>query len=201
LCIGVATLLRLWLRPALGDNFPFITYFIAVVFMAWLYRLWPALVATALGAAAAAYFFMPPYFSFALASSGDVRAILIFVMSCAAIALLFEEMHRARHRAEVLASIVNSSEDAIIGKTLGGTITSWNAGAERLYGYTAAEALGRNVSMLVPPTQADELPQLAERLAFGKHVEPFETARATKDGRTICVSLTVSPVKAALINR
>ena len=106
-------------------------------------------------------------------------------------------MHRARHRAEVLASIVNSSEDAIIGKTLGGTITSWNAGAERLYGYTAAEAVGRNVSMLVPPAHGDELPQIAQRLARGEHVEPFETARVTKDGRTIHVSLTVSPVKDA----
>jgi PAS domain S-box-containing protein len=197
LCVGVATLLRLWLRPALGDNFPFITYFIAVVFIAWLYRLWPALAATALGAAAADYFFMPPYFSFALASPGDMRAILIFLLSCVAVALFFEEMHRARHRAEVLASIVNSSKDAIIGKTLDGTITSWNVGAERLYGYTAAEALGRNVSMLVPPTQADELPQITERVARGEHVEPFETARATKDGRTIYVSLRLSPVRDA----
>ncbi|MDQ3919371.1 MAG: PAS domain S-box protein [Acidobacteriota bacterium] len=197
LCVLFATLLRLWLRTALGENFPFITYFIAVVFVAWLYRLWPALAATAMGAAAADYFFMPPYFSFALASPGDVGAILIFVMSCVAVALLFEEMHRARHRAEVLASIVNSSEDAIIGKTLDGTITSWNKGAERLYGYTAAEALGRNISMLVPPTQADELPQITERVARGEHVEPFETARATKDGRTIYVSLTLSPVRDA----
>ena len=196
-CVVVATLLRLSLQPALGDNFPFITFFIAVVFTAWLYRLGPALAATALGAAAAAYFFMQPRFSFALASPDDVRGIFIFTLCCVAVALLFEEMHRARHRAEVLASIVNSSEDAIIGKTLGGTITSWNAGAERLYGYTAAEAVGRNVSMLVPPAQADELPQITERVARGEYVEPFETARVTKDGRTIHVSLTVSPVKDA----
>src|ERR1043165_7833732 len=128
--------------------------------MAWLYRLWPALTATALGAAAADYFFMPPYFSLALASPGDVRAILIFVLSCVAVALLFEEMHRAKHRAEVLASIVNSSEDAIIGKTLGGTITSWNVGAERLYGSPAAEAVGRNVSMPVSPAHGDEARQI-----------------------------------------
>lgn len=114
-CVVVATLLRLSLQPALGDNFPFITYFIAVVFTAWLYRIGPALAATALGAAAAEYFFMPPRFSFALASPDDVRGIVIFTLCCVAIALLFEEMHRARHRAEVLASIVNSSEDAIIG--------------------------------------------------------------------------------------
>jgi PAS domain S-box-containing protein len=196
-CVAVATLLRLSLQPALGDNFPFITFFIAVVFTAWLYRLGPALAATALGALAAEYFFMPPRFSFALASADDVRGLIIFTLCCVAVALLFEEMHRARHRAEVLASIVNSSEDAIIGKTLGGTITSWNAGAERLYGYTAAEAVGRNVSMLVPPAHGDELPQIAERLARGEHVEPFETARVTKDGRTIHVSLTVSPVKDA----
>jgi PAS domain S-box-containing protein len=196
-CVVAATLLRLSLQPALGDNFPFITFFIAVVFTAWLCRLGPALAATALGTLAAEYFFMQPRFSFALASADDVRGIAIFTLSCVAVALLFEEMHRARHRAEVLASIVNSSEDAIIGKTLGGTITSWNAGAERLYGYTAAEAVGRNVSMLVPHAHGDEPPQIAERLARGERVEPFETARVTKDGRTIHVFLTVSPVKDA----
>src|SRR5919202_2378491 len=140
---------------------------------------------------------MQPYFSFTIRSTGEIVGLALFVLFSVAIALLCEQMHRASHRVEVLASIVNSSEDAIIGNTLGGTITSWNKGAERLYGYAAAEALGRGVSMLVPPSQTDELPQIVERIARGEHVEPFETARATKDGRTIHVSLTVSPVKDA----
>src|SRR5919202_3285559 len=140
---------------------------------------------------------MQPYFSFTIRSTGEIVGLALFVLFSVAIALLCEQMHRASHRVEVLASIVNSSEDAIIGNTLGGTITSWNKGAERLYGYAAAEALGRGVSMLVPPSQTDELPQSVERVARGEHVEPFETARATKDGRTIHVSLTVSPVKDA----
>ena len=197
LCVALATLLRLSLRPLLSDNFPFVTYFVAVVFMAWLYGLWPALVAAAFGAAAAHYFFLPPHFSFLGATPGEMQGMALFIMSCSAVALLFEETHRARHRVEVLASIVNSSEDAIIGNTLDGTITSWNKGAERLYGYAAAEALGRSVSMLVPPSQTDELPQVVGRVARGEHVEPFETARATKDGHAIYVSLTVSPVKDA----
>jgi PAS domain S-box-containing protein len=195
LSIALATLLRIWLRPALGDGFPFITYFLAVVFTAWLCRLWPALAATAMGAVAADYFFLPPFHSFTLATPDDVRAVILFLLNCTAITLLFEEMHRARHRAEVLASIVNSSEDAIVGKALDGTITSWNEGAERLYGYSAAEAVGRNLSMLVPPSQPDELPQIAERINRGERVEPYETARVTKGGRTIHVSLSVSPIR------
>jgi PAS domain S-box-containing protein len=195
LSIALATLLRMWLRPALGDGFPFITYFLAVVFTAWLCRLGPALAATALGALAADYFFLPPFYSFGLATPDDVRALILFILNCTAITLLFEEMHRARHRAEVFASIVNSSEDAIIGKALDGTITSWNDGAQRLYGYTAAEAVGRNISMLVPPSQTDDLPQIAGRITQGERVEPFETARVTKGGRAIHVSLSVSPVR------
>ena len=112
----------------------------------------------------------------------------------------FDASHKRTEpkRAEVparLAAIVESSDDAIISKTLEGVITSWNKGAERIYGYCAEEALGQPISMLVPPECPDETPNILENLRRGETVEHFETVRATKDGQRLNISLTVSPVK------
>ncbi|HJQ71384.1 MAG TPA: PAS domain S-box protein [Blastocatellia bacterium] len=94
-----------------------------------------------------------------------------------------------------MASIVESSDDAIISKTLQGTIVSWNKGAERLYGYTAEEVKGRPISMLMPPNRADDFPEIMTKLNRGAHVEHYETQRTHKDGTVIDVSLTVSPIR------
>ena len=93
-----------------------------------------------------------------------------------------------------LASIVESSADAIISKDMDGTITSWNTGAERIYGYAAEEAVGRNIAMLAPADQAQEIPHIMERLRRGERIEHHETRRRTKDGRIIDVSLAISPI-------
>lgn len=81
-----------------------------------------------------------------------------------------------------LAAIVESSDDAILSKDLNGIITSWNAGAARLYGYTAEEVVGRHVSMLVPEEQGDEIPAIMARLLGGERVDHYETIRQAKDG-------------------
>ena len=94
-----------------------------------------------------------------------------------------------------LASIVESSEDAIIGKDLDGTVVSWNAGAERTYGYSAEEMKGQSVSRLLPPDQTDDARQILDRLSRGERVEQYETVRMHKDGRRIDVSLRVSPIR------
>src|SRR5438445_6594555 len=86
-----------------------------------------------------------------------------------------------------------SSDDAIIGKPLDGIITTWNAGAERLYGYAAREVVGRPISIVIPPQVGDELPEILDRLARGERVEHYETVRVARDGRRIEVSITVSP--------
>ncbi len=97
-------------------------------------------------------------------------------------------------RAE-LAAIVESSEDAIIGEDLQGNITSWNKGAERLYGYAAEEVIGKHVSLLHPVDQRDELPILLEHLGRGERIAPYQTVRVRKDGSRVNVSLSVSPIK------
>jgi PAS domain S-box-containing protein len=93
-----------------------------------------------------------------------------------------------------LAAIVESSDDAIISKTLQGVVTSWNRGAERLFGYTAEEMIGQPVSRLAPPDRVDDMPKILDRLRRGERVEHFETQRIAKDGRVIQVSLTISPI-------
>lgn len=104
-----------------------------------------------------------------------------------------EQKAAEQMRAE-LAAIVASSDDAIIGQDLQGIITSWNKGAERLYGYTAEEVIGKPVVLLHPPENPDELPNLLERLPRGERVEHFETVRVRKDGSHVDVSLSVSPI-------
>src|SRR5246500_3987423 len=93
-----------------------------------------------------------------------------------------------------LALIVDSSQDAIIGKNLDGIITQWNKGAEQIYGYTAAEIIGRNVSVLCPPERPDEIPGILEKIRHGQQVEYFESGRMTKDGRRLHMSISVSPI-------
>jgi PAS domain S-box-containing protein len=102
---------------------------------------------------------------------------------------------RTEDYAKRLASIVESSDDAIISKDLNGVITSWNRGAERIFGYTASEAIGNPVSMLIPPDFLNEDPDILERLGRGEIIDHYETIRRRKDGRLIDVSLSVSPVR------
>jgi PAS domain S-box-containing protein len=99
--------------------------------------------------------------------------------------------------AYLLASIVESSDDAIVSKNLDGIIMSWNRGAEHLFGYTAAEAVGQSIAILIPPDRLEEEPKILERLRRGERVEHFETLRVRKDGSLVNVSLTISPVRAA----
>jgi PAS domain S-box-containing protein len=104
-----------------------------------------------------------------------------------------------RKKAEVLtmqlAAIVGSSDDAIIGKDLDGIITSWNKGAEKIFGYTAVEIVGTSIMRLIPADRQDEEDQILKRIRLGESVEHFETLRLTKDGRLIDMSVAASPIK------
>jgi PAS domain S-box-containing protein len=105
------------------------------------------------------------------------------------------EHKRAEEAKAHLAAIVESSDDAIISKSLQGIIKSWNKGAENLFGYTAAEAVGKSITMLIPPQRLDEEPKILESIKRGERVDHYETVRRHKDGTDIDISLTVSAVR------
>jgi PAS domain S-box-containing protein len=105
------------------------------------------------------------------------------------------ERKRAEEDRARLAAIVESSDDAIVSKTLDGVIRSWNRGAERLFGYTAQEAVGQPITLIIPPERVDEERTILARLRRGERVDHFETVRVAKDGRRLDISLTVSPVQ------
>jgi PAS domain S-box-containing protein len=106
---------------------------------------------------------------------------------------LLREHYRTRQY-EQAAAIVNSSDDAIISGDLEGVITSWNTGAERLFGYAAREAVGEPVSLFTPPDGLDEELGIVERIRRGEKIDHYETVRRRKDGTLLDVSLTVSPL-------
>jgi PAS domain S-box-containing protein len=107
------------------------------------------------------------------------------------------DQSRTQELGERLAAIVESSDDIIASKDLDGVLTSWNRGAERILGYTAAEVIGRHVSMLMPPEQVEDMPRILEKIRRGETVNHYQTKRRRKDGTIIDVSLTVSPIRDA----
>jgi two-component system CheB/CheR fusion protein len=102
--------------------------------------------------------------------------------------------HRAADESARLAAIVESSDDAIIGKDLNGVITTWNRGAERLFGYTEREAMGQPITMLMPADRVNEEAVILERIRRGERIEHFETVRHRKDGTLLDISLSISPI-------
>ncbi|MBY0231001.1 MAG: PAS domain S-box protein [Gemmataceae bacterium] len=105
------------------------------------------------------------------------------------------ERKRAEEARARLAAIVESSDDAIVSKTLDGVIRSWNGGAERLFGYVSAEAVGRSITLIIPPERLDEESRILARLRRGERIDHFETVRLAKDGRRLDISLAVSPIR------
>jgi PAS domain S-box-containing protein len=124
-----------------------------------------------------------------------LRAIALLQQKASSLDSEISERKQAQEALFHLAAIVESSDDAILSKNLEGIITSWNAAAERMYGYRAAEIVGRSVTLLFPPDQQDEFTQIMARIRRGERVDHFETVRRRKDGTYMTVSVTVSPIK------
>jgi PAS domain S-box-containing protein len=124
----------------------------------------------------------------------DRFAVSAYPVASDTLVLLFENTSADPARVTELAAIVASADDAIISKSLDGTILTWNASAERIYGYPPAEAIGRPISMLLPPDRPNEVADILDRLRAGERIDHLVTKRVRKDGTVIDVSLTVSPI-------
>ena len=167
----LAILLRAALSSLLGGGVPFILFFPTVTLSAWYGGLGAGLFATFFSAAISDFFYFEPVYSFAINSLADATRLLLFISGGSFISWICGSLREANLRANEsielqkktaeadakLAAIVESSDDAIIGKTLDGIITSWNHGAEKIYGYTASEIIGQPVSILAPPERYDEM--------------------------------------------
>jgi two-component system cell cycle sensor histidine kinase/response regulator CckA len=116
------------------------------------------------------------------------------ILGASHVARNITDRKRLDERLQLLAAVIESSEDAVISKTLDGTILTWNAGAEHVYGYPAGETIGRPMTLLLPEDRADEEKEILQRIGQGERVEHFETVRRTKSGGLIDVSLTISPI-------
>src|SRR5512137_95320 len=123
--------------------------------------------------------------------------IVVFIIIGAVVSSLSNRLQQDAAMCLRFVSMVDSSNDAVVGKTLDGIITDWNSGAERLYGYTADEIVGRHIRTLTPSDRHDEIPQLIDRIRKGERIGRYDTERMTKDGRRIQVSLSLSPIKNA----
>jgi PAS domain S-box-containing protein len=125
----------------------------------------------------------------------NLREVLLDRKYGIAVSRDITERKRTEEARERLAAVVDSSDDAIITKTVDGTITSWNSGAERMFAYSSAEAVGKPMRMLLPPERANEESEILARIVRGEKVDHFETVRVRKDGKYIDVSATISPIR------
>ena len=190
-----ALLLRSLLTPVLGTQNPYHTVWLAVAFSAWYCGLGPSIVTTILAALGVWYWFLPPFDSFAIQDKTQIFGMVGFLVFSTCIIALGESNRRASASRFRLAAIVDSSEDAIVSKTLDGIITTWNRGAQRLFGWTQQEAVGRPITIIIPEELRDEESSIIRRLAAGERIEEYETVRITKTGEKRFVSLTISPLR------
>jgi PAS domain S-box-containing protein len=205
LIVALAAGLRMGLSSVLGTVAPYITFLPAVILAALYGGLRGGLLATILSGVAGEFFWPLGHFR-----AVDMIRMGVFVLTGVCISLITEKMYNAQAKAakaeaearlagavNQLAAIVESSEDAIVGKDLNSIITTWNKGAETMLGYTAAEMVGGSILRLIPMDRQEEESFLLRRVKSGEGLNHFDTVRRRKDGRLMDVSVAVSPIRNA----
>jgi len=192
---GIA--LCIWLLWPVMRPDPFAIFIAAVIVSARFLGFGPALLCTAASGLAIDYFAFAPRFSFAL-SPNDYGRLFVFVSVSVLTAGLARQRSRAETRAEQvrrrMAAMVESSADAMLTTDAATTVTSWNRAAEKLYGYSAAEVIGKSISFIVPPERPAEVPTLLEKLERGESIEHHAAERVRKDGTRVTVDISLSPI-------
>jgi PAS domain S-box-containing protein len=195
-CINVAALIVLWLRRPHSV----LDIWLQVVICAWLFDV--ASSALLNGARYDLGFYVGRFYG--LCAACFVLAVLLIeniALQARMARLLYvlrrqaaSEQRRHTERERLFSAVVESSNDAIITEKLDGTITAWNGAAERLFGFTAAEAVGRHIDIIVPPERLAELDDILTRVGRGESIADHETSRVTRDGRTLTISMSISPL-------
>jgi PAS domain S-box-containing protein len=201
LCVGSALVVRLLMDPLWRDRLPYGTFFLAVLLVMHYTEAAPSLFAVFSGFLFGAWFFAAPRHTLLISNLVDQLNAVFYFVICSVIFFYKQRARRALARERGawtamgrLAAIIESSEDAIIGRSLDGKIVSWNAGAGKLYGYSEAEAIGQPTDFLVASDQGKVLAPLLERVGRGEHLRHLEATQRRKDGELVEVSLGVSPV-------
>jgi PAS domain S-box-containing protein len=194
---GFALLLRQALSPLLGHNNPYHVAWLAVVFSAWYCGLGPSILTAVMEAVGVWYWFLEPTGSFRIQDRSQIYGMVGFLIFSGALIAFGESTRRAGASRFRVAAIVDSSDDAIISKSLEGVITSWNKGAEDIFGWTAQEAVGKPLTIIVPPELYHEEQEILRKLRAGERIDHFETVRVSKAGKRLNISVTISPVRDA----
>ncbi len=202
LAVAVAFTLRFIMDPIWMDRLPYGLFCIAVVILAQFVDFGPCLLAIVGGYVLATWFFAAPRHTLIPSRPMDQFNGIVYFGICLLLFFLTWRTRQLLRREQAatnalgrLAAIIESSDDAIIGRDLDGNIISWNGGAAKLYGYSEQEAIGQPLTFLLAPETEKELAPLRERLWQGQHISHFETVRRRKDGELVDVSLSISPVR------
>jgi PAS domain S-box-containing protein len=182
------------LIPPLRQEYKFLLFFLAV-FVSATGGVGPGSFATLLTVVMVDYFLILPLHSFAISDPGALVPLLLFCGVGFVITWIIHRLQRSEEAILAAAAVIESSADSILRQDLDNTILSWNKAAERIYGFTAKEVIGRPVSLIVPLDRREELQRLVERVRQGELVQSHETVRIRKDGARIDVALTLSPVR------
>jgi PAS domain S-box-containing protein len=181
------------LEPLIAPS-PFPIFVAATALSAWFYGVGVGLFSTLLAVVVTNFFFLPPLYILTLGKEDVSRLGVFMLVTAIAISLMRSQKVAAEARAH-LGAIVAFSEDAIIGVSLDGTITSWNAGAERIYGYAFHEVRGRSILLIIPAEQQAEMRAILARIRAGEPTQQHETVHFRKSGQRIDTSITISPIR------
>jgi PAS domain S-box-containing protein len=223
LVVGIALAGRWLLEPVLHNRLPYGFFLVGVVVTALLADFWEAIVALFLGFLAGSYFFTNPRWSFVVSDADAQLGAAVYFITGLAIVWLAKSKEAARLRAlmiefelrkqqeliaqeksqrgqtrdiqEMLAEIVESAQDAIISITQEGRIVTWNAAAESLFEFTAKQAIGQRLTLIVPPERRTEMERILEKVKSGGRADPWQTVLRREDGSRVEVWATFSPVR------
>ncbi len=187
-----------FLRPVIGER-SFLLLYPTVFFSALISgSLGPGVLASFIATIGAWYFFVPTIYSFTITRVGDLFGLVTFAFTGLSFSLIsgkLRSIQGAESEVAQLSAIITSSDDAIISKTLNGTILTWNPGAEKIFGYSADEMQGKSIFSIIPADKHEEERRILDRLSRGSSLVQYETTRIRKDGTLVEIASTISPIK------